>query len=230
MAQTLQLPPGVTQAYGKSGTLYVPDVNGRITVQSGDIVPLLDASLTGSQLVNQWYSTPTAPAVANATAQVASITMSNATLTVAAQPDISRPLQFKMGAGTTPITAGVLTVSYTANDGSAQVDSFSLVSAAGGAATTVTSTFNTTKGVSHLNSPVISGLVGGTSPFVYGGTTAVLALPCPMGASGFAITKENLDGADVATPGAVAANGLWTPGTAPNATHLYSVGYSFFGA
>ena len=161
-----------------------------------------------------------APLAANATVLVGNVTTANGNLTVAAQPDVDRPAQVVSAPGSPGITAGSLAVPYTANDGSAMIDTFSLIGAA-------TATFVTTKGVLKLGTPVISGLVGGTSPTIEIGTNATLAANLPPGAVDMAILKETLDGADVgANVGTLAANGLYTPHTAPNATHTFSLTYT----
>jgi methyl coenzyme M reductase subunit C len=144
-------------------------------------------------------------------------------LTIAANPDAMRQVFMRVDPGTTAITAGVCTVTYAANDGTAaQVDVLSLVTAL----STILST-NLSKGALTVASAVVSGLVGGTSPKIQLGTTAVLAVPLPPGSVDVTILKEITDGADTsATIGTLTNAGIWTPHTVPNATHTFGVSYS----
>src|SRR5262245_21798238 len=72
-----------------------------------------------------------APAAATAGRIVASVALTNTSLTIANNPDTMRKCQVRVDPGTVAITAGICTVTYAANDGTAaQVDALSLVTAA----------------------------------------------------------------------------------------------------
>jgi hypothetical protein len=170
----------------------------------------------------QHAANPT-PAAASAGGIVNSVALANGALTIAANPDAMRQVFMRVDPGTTAITAGVCTVTYAANDGTAaQVDVLSLATAL----STILST-NLSKGALTVASAVVSGLVGGTSPKIQLGTTAALAVPLPPGSVDVAILKEITDGVDnSATLGTLNNAGIWTPHTAPNATHTFGVNYS----
>ena len=164
-----------------------------------------------------------APATAAVGAIVASVALSNTSLTIAANPDTMRQVKVRVDPGTLPITAGVLTVTYAANDGTAaQVDVLSLVTAA----STLLTLF-LTKGALTVASAVVTGLVGGASPKIQLDTTAVIAVPVPPQAVDVTILKEVTAGADTsANLGTITNAGLWTPHSAPNASATYAVAYS----
>ena len=164
--------------------------------------------------------TPAAGAVG---AIVASVALTNTSLTVAANPDTMRKCQMRVAPGTTAITAGVCTVTYAANDGTAaQVDALSLVTAA---STLLTVPF--TKGAMTVASAVVTAAAGGASPKIQIDTTAALAVPVPVAPADVTILKEITDSADTsANLGTLTTAGIWTPHTAPNGTHTFSVGYA----
>jgi hypothetical protein len=113
---------------------------------------------------------------------------------------------------------------YNANDGTVlQTDTYSLVTAL---STNISG--NATKGVAHMTSMAITGLVGGNSPTIRIGTTAALAVPILAGTQDSAILGEALDAAGVATAnaGTLTNAGIYTPNTAPTASHTYQVNYS----
>ena len=163
------------------------------------------------------------PAVGTVGAIVNSVALANGNLTVAANPDTMRQCRMRVDPGTTAITAGVCTVTYAANDGTAaQVDALSLVAAA---STPISVPF--TKGVLTVASAVVSGLVGGASPKIQIDTTAALAVPVPPNAVDVTILKEVTAGADTsANLGTITNAGIWTPHSAPNASATYAVAYS----
>jgi len=163
-----------------------------------------------------------APDAASATVLVNNVTTVNGALTVAAQPDVARPFLVTSAPGSPGITGGTLTCVYVANDGTLdQTDVFSLVGH-------VTSTPTSTKGCLHLSSATVSGLVGGTSPTIQIGTNASLAVPIQPFTQAAGILKEGLDGEDVSTTdvGTLTAAGIYTPHTAPNASHVYLLDYT----
>jgi hypothetical protein len=173
---------------------------------------------------NTWAYVPEPTAVLIATAGyiVASAALANGSLTIAHQPDTIRQVALRVDPGTSAITAGTMTVAYVANDGSnPQTDVLSLVATA---STPFTSFLS--KGVMTLQTPVIAGLVGGTSPKIQLDVNAALAVPVPPGSVDVTILKEVLDTANVATLGTLTNPGIWTPNTAPNSTHTYGVAYT----
>lgn len=210
---------GVIQ--GLSGQYAVP-ADGIITVPATDISSLL---ALGCQFVNQvvdWQPITPAPLAATAGRIVASTSLANGTVAIAHQPDIPRQCGLRIDPGTSAITAGVTALAYTANDGTTQTDSFSLVTAASTPFTT-----NTSKGVMHVNTVTTSGLVGGASPLIQVNDTNSLSLVVQQGATDFQILKENVDGADEAI-GTVASSAFSvTPTTAPNGTHTYGFAFAF---
>jgi len=78
-------------------------------------------------------------------------------------------------------------------------------------------------------SAVVTGLAGGASPKIQLDTTADLAVPIPPGTVDATIIKESTDSADnsaSATLGTLTTAGIWTPHTAPNGTHTFSIAYA----
>lgn len=163
-------------------------------------------------------------AAASANATVTSVAAANSVLTIAAQPDVPRQLAAVLTPGAAAVTAGVLTVVYTDNDGVVTTDALSLITAL-----SVSKTMTTTRGVTHVTSATITGFAGGSSPTIVIGTTAVLALPAEQGKAGLVVYKADMDSVDVALPTQSGPqNDFVTPATAPNGTHVYTMGYSFF--
>lgn len=214
--------PGTPTAFvAQLGTSYTPDSTGAIYVAPNDVLSALAAGWVfwNSEFRNAGVTTP---AAANAVLVVASVALSNGALTVAAQPDVLRPLAVRIDPGSSAITAGVATLVYYGNDGVLTTDVLSLVAAA---STPVTLT--TSKGILILNSGTVSGLVGGTSPKIQVGTNATLALPVTPGFGNFTVLRENTDGANGTIGTVTASGGLVAPTTAPNGTHSYSWGYTY---
>ena len=211
---------GVVQ--GNSGT-YVAASDGTFTVNNGDIPAMLLLGMTYLRQASQSYNAPIAPLLATTGKFIASAALSVGTLSIANQPDVMRPAQVVMGAGTTAITAGTVSVTYTANDGLARTDVLSAVMAA---SATVTSYL--TAGVCHVSSAVVSTITGGASPYIIVSTTATLSMPVDPNAKDFSVTKETIDSGDE-TVGALltAVLGSITPTTAPNNTHTYSFAYAY---
>lgn len=212
--------PGQTSLYGLSGTLYVPDANGLIAVNPGDVIGFLNSGTAFPSFTSNTKSAVITPAAASAAATVASGALSNGTKSIAAQPDVPRPITFIMGAGGAAVTAGNVAITYIGNDGAQHVENVSTIMASGGS-----KTYATLFGVALMQSVVISGVAGGSSPFIYGGTTAAVALLSAPGSTIASVYREDTDGTS-GTVGTFNANGIITPTTAPNATHTYSWGYT----
>jgi hypothetical protein len=240
MAIKLIAPAGVGGVVqGRSGTTYTIASDGTISsVSPLDVDALINDGFLFAIPRHNTAVIP-APVAASAGVTVASVALANGTLTVAAQPDVPRQLQIIVNPGTTAISAGNLAMTYTANDGTAQVDNFSMVMAAGAAAGTIVTTLSTSKGVEHLASAVVTAMSGGTSPAIQIGTNNYLALPVDPGFVDFAVTSEKKITPTAGTLGlsvpadntvstvAISAGALYTPTTVPDGTHSLSIGYNY---
>jgi hypothetical protein len=210
------------QIVGNYGT-YVAGADGTANVDSRDISALLAAG--AELLVAQVFNYGMTPVVVAAAAGkfVGSTSLANGTLSVAAQPDVPRQGAVVVAAGTSAVTGGTISIPYLANDGTSQVDVFSLAAPASGTATTFTS-----KGIVHLSAPTVAGLVGGTSPGIQIDSTAAISVPVNPGAKDVVFIKETTNAGDetVGTASAVTLATI-TPSSAPNASHTYGFMYSF---
>ena len=204
-----------------SGTYNIPS-DGIVTVLASDVSALLQAGLSFVNITTRWQDITPAPRAATAARIVGSTALANGTIAIANQPDCARLAGLRVDPGTSAITAGTAALIYTANDGNPQTDSLTLVAAA-----STPTTQNTSKGVLHLTSITIAGLVGGTSPLVQVNDTNVLSLMVQQGATDFAIIKANVDGADEAIGTVTSSAFSIAPTTAPNGTHTYGYGFSF---
>ena len=207
-----------------SGSVNATAIDNTFTIDVRDLAFAMGLGYVQVYKDSRFYSATPTPAAASVAGLVASVALANGALTlVAAVPDAMRQIFMRVDPGTTGITAGVCTVTYNANDGTApQVDILQLATPL----STILST-NLSKGVLTVASAVVSGLVGGTTPKIQFGTTAALAVPLPPGSVDVAILKEITDTADTsATLGTLTNAGIWTPHTVPNATHTFGVNYS----
>ena len=204
-----------------SGIYNIPS-DGIVTVLASDVSALLQAGLSFVNITTRWQDITPAPRAATAARIVASTALANGTIAIANQPDCARLAGLRVDPGTSAITAGTAALVYTANDGNPQTDSLSLVAAA-----STPTTQNTSKGVLHLTSITIAGLVGGTSPLVQVNDTNTLSLMVQQGATDFAIIKANVDGADEAIGTVTSSAFSVAPTTAPNGTHTYGFAFSF---
>jgi hypothetical protein len=218
--------PGVTPAGAfqgpNTGTVFASTTDNTFSIDVRDLDRALKSGYVPVYKDCRVYSPPVA-AVATASVGliVNSVALTNTTLTIAAQPDVPRQAFVRFDPGTTPITAGVCTVVYGANDGTAaQTDVISLV-----AALSTPGSTNLSKGVLTVTSATVTGLTGGTSPKIQIGTTANLAVPLPPGAVDVTILKETNAAADVAV-GTLTNAGIWTPHAAPNASLIFGIAYS----
>lgn len=210
---------GVIQ--GNFGT-YTVASDGSVTVDSRDVPAMLLAGMSYINNNTVSYNAPIAPAAALATAYIASTTLSNGALTFAHQPDVMRQAQVVVTQFASPgPSAGSMALTYNANDGSTQVDTFALTNA------NVTSpyTAQTSKGVAHWITGAVSGLTG--SGFFSLGSTATLSVPIALSAQNITFIKETIDTGDeaVGTKSTVTLGSI-APTTAPNATHTYSFAYT----
>lgn len=220
----------------KSGTTYTANSLGVISALSSDVNDLENGGCVyGISRRAQW-TTPGAPAALNSTITVASATMTAGTLTIGAQPDVPRQL----AAIATPqsgstMTAGLLTLVYTANDSTTQTDALNFcASGAISGATTLT----TSKGVERVTSATVSGVVGGGTATIQVGTNAYIALPLEPGFTSWGIIKETkmtptngtlglMVPADETISTTMISTGLISPTTAVDGTHQFSFGYTY---
>lgn len=202
---------------GNGGT-YAVASDGTFIANASDVPDLLKIGCVYVQAVTKSYGQTPAVATATVGKFVASTTLANGSFTVAAQPDVPRQGQFVIGAGTVAISAGTISLTYIANDGSTQTDVLSLVTPVSGTATLFTS-----KGMIHINTPTAAGLVGGATPYIYMSSTSVLSVPVDFNTKDVTFIKETIDTGDEAI-GTVNANTLASiqPTVVPNGTHTYS--------
>ena len=215
---------GLIQA--PNGTYYVGS-DGTVTVNAADVQYLQGIGFGFAVTDHRVYNTLGPPAAANATVTVASVALSAGSLTIAAQPDIPRQLAIVLFTGGAAVTAGSLVATYTANDGTTQVDTINL------SGTSVsTASFTTSKGVEHLTSAIVVAPSGGTSPGIQIGTNSYLAVPITPRAVDFVVTKETEYGStnnptDVTVSANVKAGGLYAPTTSLSNSGWIGIGYDF---
>lgn len=208
----------------KSGTVYTADSNGLIqNALVGDITNLMNSGCTPTSLKARLMQFG-AVVTASLTVLIANVAATNIALTIAAQPDVMRQGVFTFAPGAANVTAGNLAVVYKDQNGQTVTDNFSLITLSG-----VSLTLKTTRAVSVLTSATITGITGGSSPTIQGGTNTVLGLTGEPASLGFVVFKETQNSTDVATLGTVdAANGLYTLTTAPNSSKLLAVFYTYY--
>lgn len=217
---------GGTIQFAVTGTVVVP-ANGIITIQAADAGSAL---LMGCTYVNNrvgWQTFPVPPRAATAGRIVASTSTAIGSLTIANQPDVPRQVAVVLYSGTTNITAGVCTLTYTANDSTTQVDALSLIATA-----STNTTLTSTKGVVHLTSAVVSALAGGATSGIQINDTNSLSMMVDQGFVNFTALKETLSTPSVAadeTIGTVASSAASiTPSTAPiTSTNNYGWAFSY---
>lgn len=219
---TIRLAPngfgGIVQ--GNFGN-YQAASDGSFTVDTRDVASLLAQGFTYLSESQQQYTTPLAPPAATVGAIIASGALSNGTVAITSQPTVMRPVTIEVGTGTGAITAGVATVTYVANDGNTQVDTFSLVAAA-----STSTTQTTSKGVDTVSSVIVSGVTGGVSPWLRASTTTAISVPVGNGAIDVAFIREYDSGATVALGTPTAALASIIPSTTLNGTATYSFTYA----
>lgn len=209
-------------AYTNGGAAVSPAPDGTLVVDSRDAPAILAAGGSYVNLVSRWQTISPAPRSGTVGRIVSSTSLANGTLTIANQPDVGRQLAVKVAPGATAITAGNAAILYTANDGSAQTDNFSLVMTS-----TTVSTFTTSKGALRLSSAIVTGLVGGTTPGVQIDDTNSLSLMVDAGFVDFSVLKETATNVDetIGTVASTAASVI--PSTAPDGTHTFGFAYSY---
>lgn len=224
MANTVlvQAPAGTgsVQAPG-TGQVYTPNANGQFLADPIDLRFLVINGFVISGAHTRFVRY-TNVAAANVNLLFSSAALSNGTKAIAAQPDYPRRAQAIIIPGTLAITAGLLTLSYIANDGSNQVDVLDITTAL-----SVTKTVQTSKGVVAMTSQIITNVAGGASPTIQIGTNNQLAVPVNPGPDSITIIKELDNSASQTTPTATGSYGFVTPQNAPAATWSYDFGYTF---
>lgn len=210
---------GVVQ--GNFGT-YQAASDGSFTVDTRDAPPLLTRGFAYVKQTTRSTTLPLAPGAATIANIVTSGALSNGSVSVAAQPDVLRPVNFEWGTGTLAITAGTATITYLGNDGISGSDVIPLA-----IALSTSSTVGLSRGVDSITSIVIAGLAGGVSPWRRMSTTAALSVPVDPNPADFAVIREYDAGATIAVGALATAIGSITPTTAPNATVTYSFVYSY---
>lgn len=202
---------------------YPQSTDGSYTVDVRDAPVLLGAGFAYMKQISEAYTLPLAPAAATAGRVVASATLSNGNLTVANQPDVMRQVNVVVGTGTTAITAGSVAVTYVGNDGLSGTDTLPVTCALSSSTTQPLS-----RGVVSVTSGTVSGLVGGTAPYIRLDTTAAVSIPVDQQPADFVVTREYDAGATIAVGTlATATIATITPTTAPNGTVTYSFMYSY---
>lgn len=195
--------------------------DGTFTVDTRDVSALLTLGMNYVRIQNQSFTLPLAPPAASVGGVVSSGALSNGTVAVTVQPTVMRPVNVEVGTGTTAITAGSVAVTYIGNDGVVGTDTLSLICPLSSAVTQGLS-----RGVDTISSIVVSGVVGGTSPWLRLSTTAALSVPVAPGTNSVAFTREYDAGATVAVGTPAAALGSIAPTGAPNGTLTYSFLYT----
>jgi hypothetical protein len=221
MTTTMKVIAGTTQVVGRSGTLYEPDVYGRINVQPGDVGPLIDAGAAFPAFVNNRSYNAGAAAAASATLVTNGAALANGAIAIAAQPDVPRPLIFAFIPGAAAITAGLIAIVYWGNDGQEHTENVSLITPSG-----VTKSYTTLFGAALLVSQTVSGLVGGSTPTINVGTTASLALPMSPNGAPVNVYLEETNAASNTVSPYNPANGVITPATAPDAGDTFAWNYT----
>lgn len=222
---TVQL-AGVTVSGTVNGLYgsYAQAADGTYTVDTRDAPSMLQAGMAYLRACTRNYSPVTVPGAAAAGQLIASAALSTGALAVANQPDVIRQGSLVIGNGTAPVSAGSVSVGYYGNDGVLGTDTFSCTGLTG--AISITTALS--RGVAHIATAFVSGITGGTSPYVRLDTTAYLACPVDPGAIDFAELKENNAAGNVST-GTVStvSLGCISPTSAPNGTLTYGFLYTY---
>jgi hypothetical protein len=215
----------VQGAYGN----YAQAADGTFTVDARDAPSLLALGMNYIRNMTTTYNTPMNPGIATLGQIIASGALSNGPAAIAHQPDAMRQVNIVVGAGgATAVTAGNVAVTYLANDGTTQTDNISAVVALSASTTTSLS-----KGVAHINTVVIGGILGGASPYIRGDTTAALAVPIAPNSVDINFFKETVNLVDEAIGSVVGLPpGCITPTTNPSGavgagSNSFSFGYAY---
>lgn len=230
---TLIAPAGVAGiVQGRSGLSYTIGADGSIAnVSQLDVLALIQSGwrvmLSQVKRVSVGCALP-ADLVSISAAAIAT----NRALTLAAQPVHARKLQVRQVI-VTAITAGILTIVGTNQDGAATSEVVSLIAAA-------TQTLKTVNAYASITSATVTGLVGGGDGTLGIGVSNDFGLPACTGAVDFTLLKatkitkvlgtSNIAADDVASTATVdAVARTVAPTTAPAANGLvdYEFTYGF---
>lgn len=210
---------GIVQ--GNFGT-YQAAADGTFTVDTRDAATCLSLGMNYIRQVSLSYAVPIVAAAAVVGGVVSSGALSNGTVAVTTQPTVMRPVNLEVGTGTAAISAGSAVVTYIGNDGISGSDTLSLICGA-----SASTTQGLSRGVDTITSIVVSGVVGGTSPWIRLSTTAALSVPVSPGCVDFTVTREYDAGATIAVGSLSVSLGSVFPTTAPNGTATYSFLYTY---
>lgn len=225
MSQTITLDAsafsGVIILGGSITRVPIP-ANGRVTVDNMSAISLLAAGAKYVSSRSSMQAIVGTPRAASAGRIVASVALSNGTLTIANQPDVPRQVAVYVDPGTSDITAGNIALTYVANDGSTQVDN---VSAATPASTT--KTVSSSKGAVTVTSVIVTAMAGGASPKTQVNDTNSLSVMVPTAYTAFTIDRTFADGAAEGQVAVASTAASYTPSTTPNGTHTYSAAFAY---
>lgn len=216
-------PGGIVQ--GNYGT-YVPSiVDGFYTVDVRDVPQLLSDGLTHLRAAGE-FVTILAPRAASAGRIVASAALSSGSLTIANQPDVARQINVILGnQGSPALGTGSVSITYTASDSQSRTEVFTF----GTVPQSGSVTLNLSRPAVQIATGIVSGIGGGTSPFVRVDDTNLLGLVSDNNGNGFHIDAEWDDSAKQASPGTLQTGclGAVSVVTTPNGTHNFSFQYGF---
>lgn len=182
------------------------------TVATNDAVPMVGTKT---------YFNPVAPeTTAGAATLVADVAVSNAALTIAAQPTVPVRLNVIITDGDSSMSAGTLAIVGLDAGGRSITENVTLT---GGSATKVTN-----NAFGRITSATISGLAGHTgADKVAIGMSAQFGAPLPLGHSGFTANYLVCNGVQEVIASQDATYGVFTPTTAPNGTNDYVLDYKY---
>jgi len=206
---------------GNYGT-YQSGSDGTFAVDVRDAPAMLVLGMTYVNLITDHLNLTVAPAAATIGAIVASGALSNGNVAVTANPDVPRVVNVEVGAGTSAITAGTVSVTYMGNDGVSATEALSLVTPANASTTQALS-----RGVVTISNITVAGLTGGASPWLRMSTTSALSMPVAKGAVDFSVIREWDSNATAAVGTLSPVLASITPTNPPNATRTYSFIYTY---
>lgn len=211
---------------GQFGT-YQQASDGTVTVDSRDAPPLIAAGMTYMHNAGGYYTTPVAPRASSSGRIHTSGAFSSGAVAISNQPDVMRQVQVVIGAGTTAITAGAVTVTYLGQDFQNHTDVLSGIMAANAIVTQ-----NLSRGVVSIATMTVGAVTGGASPFIIMSDTNLIAVPSDPNGQDFVLNAEYDTNSLQSAPGTFSTSslGCTTVVAAPNGTQTYSFGYVYVGA
>jgi hypothetical protein len=211
----------------REGNTYTVGVDGTITVQNSEAIPLIAAGFLPycPEVKHERFS---APIAAELVAVKAAATPANGAITLAAQIKFPSKLSVRIvlgTPGTTDITAGTLTLVGTNAQGQPVTEVISLVTGASVTRTTA-NVFATLTAASCLVAAYAANGSGTGNTLGIGHSTN-LGLALPVGFVGLVVFKAMVDAVDEAVGTVDPLAGSIAPTTAANAAHNYDFWYSF---